>query len=184
LGFKPVRDKIPVYLGVIGPKMLQLAGEIADGVLLTAGATPEYIRFALENIRIGAERAGRNFKEIDIACLIILSISENINEAKAAIKRVVAHLVTLPQFDPILKASGLQDNAAVISIREAGRKGEMEKASQYVNDELMEVLTIFGTPKECKLKLKRFISAGVTLPVIYPFGEIEAIKTAIKAIGQ
>lgn len=183
LGFKPVRNYIPVYLGVMGPRMLRLAGEMADGVLLTAGTTPEYVKFAVKNIKIGAERVDRDFKEIDIACLIMLSVAEDPEEVKEVAKHTVAYLIALPQFNPILRASGLQDNDAIIPIREAGRKGDIQRAAQYVNDELIEALTISGVPKECKPKLKKFTSAGVNLPVILPHGRVENFETAIKAVS-
>lgn len=183
LGFEPVRSHIPVYLGVMGPRMLQLAGEMADGVLLTAGTTTEYVKFAVKNIKKGAERVDRNYKEIDIACLVMLSVAEDPEVAKSAAKHLVAYLIALPQFNPILRASGLQDNDAIMPIREAGLKGDIHGATKYVNDELIEALTISGTPKECKTKLKKFMSAGINLPVILVNGSGEKFDTAIKAVS-
>jgi len=177
LGFKPGRDHIPVYLGVMGPRMLQLAGEIADGVLLTNGATPDYVKFALENVKIGAERRGRDYREIDLASLVILSVSEDSEGAKEVTRELVAYLVGLPAFDQILVESGLKDYEAVTPIRKAVKAGDIREAALYVNDELVEALTVSGNPKECRHKLEKFTAAGVNLPVITPCGDLEmAIK--------
>ncbi|MGH1491013.1 MAG: LLM class flavin-dependent oxidoreductase [Acidimicrobiales bacterium] len=58
--------KVPIYLTAEGPKTLQMAGELADGVLVGNGLQPEIVADALENIAIGARRAGRDPAEVDV----------------------------------------------------------------------------------------------------------------------
>jgi 5,10-methylenetetrahydromethanopterin reductase len=184
LGFKPYRKSIPIYLGVMGPKMLQLAGRIADGVLLTACATPEYVKYALENIKIGAEKAERDIKDINIAGYIVLSISEDYLEAIETVKHTVAYMIALPQFNPILKLSGLLDREEVEHIRKAAKSGDYHEAVKYVNEELIDAFSVSGSPKECKQKIRKFTDSGIKLPILLPQGEEKNYKIAINSFGK
>ncbi len=148
LGVKPPRANIPIYIGAMGPKMLQLAGEIADGILLTAGATREYVKFAVENIKNGVNRAGRKPEDVDVASFVIFSVSKDLKVANEAIKREIAFLVTLPAMDHVLRASELLDTENVRAIRELGQKGEMSKAAEHVSEDLVNSLAVCGKPQE------------------------------------
>jgi 5,10-methylenetetrahydromethanopterin reductase len=185
LGVKPSRSNIPIYIGAMGPKMLQLAGEIADGVLLTAGAAPEYIKLAVKNIEIGAHRAGRKLDEIDVASFVILSISKkDCGVVKRITRRELAFLITLPAFDYVLKACGLLEAKNVQVIREYGRKGEMGKAAEHVSEELINALAIYGKPKDCLEKFEEYRTSGLDLPVIVPIGEYKHIKIILNMFAK
>jgi len=184
LGVKPLRANIPIYVGAMGPKMLQLAGEVADGVLLTAGATREYVSFAVENIKIGANRAGRELKDVDVASFVIFSVSKDPKVAREITKREIAFLVTLPAMDHILRASELLDTEDVKAIRKLGQKGEIRKAAEHVSEDLMDSLVICGKPRECLEKLEEFRSAGLKLPIIVPIGKADNIKMALNLFAQ
>jgi 5,10-methylenetetrahydromethanopterin reductase len=73
---------IPIYIGATGDRMLELAGEIADGVVLNYVVSVDYIRRAIERVRTGAERAGRSLEQVDRPELIVCSLSDD--EPKAA----------------------------------------------------------------------------------------------------
>lgn len=184
LGVKPSRANIPIYIGAMGPKMLQLAGEIADGVLLTAGATREYIKFAVENIKNGANRAGRKPEDVDIASFVIFSVSKDPEVAKEAITREIAFLVTLPAMDHVLRASELLNTENVRTIRKLGQKGEMSKAAEHVSEDLVNSLAVCGKPQECLEKLEELRSSGLGLPIIVPIGKRDNIKMALDLFAK
>lgn len=184
LGVKLSRANIPIYIGAMGPKMLQLAGEIADGVLLTAGATREYIKFAVENIKSGANQAGRSSEDVDVASFVIFSVSQDPEVAKETVKREIAFLVTLPAMDHVLRASGLLNTENVRSIRKLGQKGEMSKAAEHVNEDLVNSLAVCGKPQECLEKLEEFRSSGLELPIIVPIGKKDNIKMALDLFAK
>jgi alkanesulfonate monooxygenase SsuD/methylene tetrahydromethanopterin reductase-like flavin-dependent oxidoreductase (luciferase family) len=77
LQIKPLRDRIPVFIAANQRRMLRLAGEIADGVLLTAGTTPEHVRYAYEQIMEGARSVGRSIDEIQIAGFVLTAVSND-----------------------------------------------------------------------------------------------------------
>src|SRR5208283_1623790 len=73
--------KIPIYIGATGWEMIELTGEIADGLLLNYLVSPEYNQKALEHLREGANRANRNFGEIDRPQLIACSLDNDADRA-------------------------------------------------------------------------------------------------------
>jgi len=84
LNFQPVRDRIPIIYGVKGPKLLRLAGETADGVLLTNPTTPEYVREKRAIIEEGARRRGRDLSDFTTAAFVTFSVSDNREAARDA----------------------------------------------------------------------------------------------------
>ena len=76
VGFINIKDRIPVYIAASGPKSCQLAGEIADGVILFGAVNPQLLKFLLDNVRIGAERAGRDFGEIYVLSMTAFYLTQ------------------------------------------------------------------------------------------------------------
>ncbi len=76
LGFINIRDEIPIYIAASGPKSCQLAGEIADGVILFGAVHPALLGFLLRNVRIGAERAGRNFDDLYVLSMTAFYLTQ------------------------------------------------------------------------------------------------------------
>jgi 5,10-methylenetetrahydromethanopterin reductase len=172
--FTPPRAEIPIHLGVLGPKNLELAGETADGVLLSVMTSREYLEFAVRHIRRGMERAGRTRAEFQIGGYQILSISENEREARERVKPLLAMLIGLmaPQPEvPILSAAGL----APETIRAFGAslaRGEVPIA--MVTDWMIDTFTIAGSPSRCRENLARLLDAGLDSPVFFELPGVSA----------
>ena len=79
LGISPLRSKVPIYLAANQQRMLRLAGEVADGVLLTAGTTPEHVAYAYDRIAEGAKTAGRNKDDVKVTGFVFVAVSEDKN---------------------------------------------------------------------------------------------------------
>jgi len=170
LAFKPPRARVPIYVAARGPRMFQLAGEIADGALGCDGFCEQgYVKWALDNVRIGAEKAHRRPEDIDLGFLVLVSVSENSNEAKERVKPAVVSLFAQGVFDPHLKTMGLSESD-VASVRESLRSGDLTTAYRNVPAALLEASAIYGTPDECARKMSKFREAGVDLPIIEPIG--------------
>lgn len=165
--FKPQRSEIPIHLGVLGPKNLELAGETADGVLLSVMTSPAYLDFAGEHIRRGLAKAGRSRADFRVGGYQILSISENEQEARDRVKPLIAMLIALmaPQPEvPILATPGLKPE----TIRAFGAslaRGEMPSA--MVTDWMIDTFTIAGSPARCREILSRLVEAGLDSPVFF-----------------
>ncbi len=163
--------QVPIYIGATGPKMLALAGEIADGVLLNYCVPPEYNDWALEQIEKGARKAGRSLDDIDRPQLIVASVD---HDREVAIDRTRELLVQyLAQQPHIAKASGVSEEV----VREIqsilgwpATHEQIQRAKHLVPDELIHRITASGTPEEARAKVKEYMDRGATSPVLYSVG--------------
>lgn len=165
LGFRPVRTHIPIYIAALGPKMAHLAGEIADGVifnLVSPAYTPELIR----HLHQGARKAGRDPKDIEVACLLSCAITEDRAAAYEAARGVIAGYAAMPFYNRMLSHSGFRQEAA--RMQQAWAKGDREGAVRSVTEEMVRALTLAGPAEECVRKVAEYRAVGVSLPIIFP----------------
>jgi 5,10-methylenetetrahydromethanopterin reductase len=178
-GDRSPRD-VPIYLGATGMKMMELAGEIADGALLNYLVSPTYNAIAMEHLAAGAARAGRTVEDIDRPQLVVCSLDEDRDAALDRSRELVTQY--LGQQPHIGKASGvdqsLLDDIAKVLTWPASPE-EIRKAMALVPDEVVQMITASGTPDECRAKVREYVEAGCTCPVLYPLGEdVEAMLDA------
>lgn len=170
LSFKPSRDKIPIYLAARRERMLQLAGETADGVFVSDGFCSEgYIRWARENVKEGAKKAGRSLDDLDFSCAVLLSVAVDHDVAKERVKPAVLTVLSRGYLDPFLEMWGLTVTD-ITSARQAWLRGNVSLACKETPDALIDGSAVYGTIEECKKKMAKFRSSGVDLPVIRPIG--------------
>ena len=170
LSFKLPRTTIPIYLAARRERMLQLAGEIADGVFVSDGFCSEnYIRWARENVRKGLKKAGRSPTDLDFSSAVLLSVADNHDEAKKRVKPFVLTILSRGYLDPFLEMWGLKA-ADITPARKAWLRGNTNLACKKVPDALIDGSAIYGTPNECKKRMARLRTSGVELPVIRPIG--------------
>jgi 5,10-methylenetetrahydromethanopterin reductase len=152
--------------------MMELAGEIADGVLLNYCVPPDYNLEALKHIEIGAQKAGRTLESIDRPQLIVCSVDHNHKLAVQAAKELITQY--LAQQPHIAAASGtpLETVQKVQSILGwPATKAQIHEAMQYVPDELIERITASGTPDEVLAKVEEYNRNGCTCPILYPVAD-------------
>lgn len=163
---------IPIYIGATGMQMMELAGEIADGVVLNYLVSPAYNRGALEHLALGAARVGRSLDDLDRPQLVVCSVDE---DRAVAIDRARL-LVTqyLGQQPHIMKASGVPETL----LEDIGRiltwpasHDQVVAAAALVPDEIVQMITACGSPEECRAKVAEYVATGCTCPILYPLGE-------------
>jgi len=163
---------VPIYVGATGMKMMELAGEIGDGVVLNYLVGPAYNARALEALAAGAERAGRTIDEIDRPQLVVCSLDEDRGKALDRARELVTQY--LGQQPHIMKASGVDPSLLEAIGREltwpAGPE-EIRKAMKLVPDDVVQLITASGTPDECRAKVREYVRAGCTCPILYPLGD-------------
>lgn len=171
---------IPIYLGAQGPKMLELAGEVADGVLINA-SHPKDFEAAIEAIKAGAAKAGRDPKEVDVGAYTCFSIDKKEDKAVGAAKIVVAFIVAGSP-PPVLERHGIDPSAAT-TIGGAIGKGDFGAVMGAVTPEMMDAFSICGTPEVCAEKVADLQKIGVTQIVCgSPIGPDK--EKSIKLIGK
>ena len=162
---------VPIYLGATGMQMMELAGEIADGVVLNYLVSPIYNDMAMDHLERGAHRAGRSATDLDRPQLVVCSLDEDRDAALDAARLLVTQY--LGQQPHIMKASGvpeslLEDISKVLTW--PATADEVEAASKFVPDEVVQMITASGTAEECKAKVAEYVHRGCTCPVLYPLG--------------
>lgn len=175
--------KVPIYIGATGMKMMELTGEIADGVLLNYLVSPGYNKTAMEALAAGVERAGRKFEDLDRPQLVVCSLDEDRASALDRARELVTQY--LGQQPHIMKASGV-DPALLDEIGKeltwpAGPE-EIRRAMRLVPDEVVQMITASGTPEECRAKVREYVAAGCTCPILYPLGD--DVRAMIDAFAE
>jgi len=157
--FFKVGNPIPVYIGAQGPKMLSLAGEIGDGVLINASHRRD-IENALKFVREGVARGGRTMDKVDVGIYTSFSMAEDPAKAVKAATPVVAYIVAgAPQ--PLLESHGIQVQAAE-SIKNGIARGKWKEAFGQVTTEMIEAFSICGTPDTCLERIDELGKIGMT----------------------
>jgi len=163
---------VPIYIGATGMKMMELAGEIGDGVLLNYLVGPRYNATALDHLAAGAARSGRSVEDVDRPQLVVCSLDEDRERALDRARELVTQY--LGQQPHIGKASGvdqsLLDEIGKVLTWPASEE-EIHRAMKLVPDEVVQMITASGTPDECRAKVREYVEAGCTCPVLYPLGD-------------
>ncbi|MEM4092762.1 MAG: LLM class flavin-dependent oxidoreductase [Conexivisphaerales archaeon] len=168
---------VPVYIGATGFKMLELAGEIGDGVVLNYLVSPDYNLQAVEAIKKGAKKVGRRLDNIERPQLIVVSMDYDIDRAMEISKKYLA--LYLGQEPHLMKASGVP-GSLIKDINEAlggwpAKPGGLERAKELVPDQIIDTLTVTGTPEDCRRKVKKYIETGATVPIMYSLGDVNLL---------
>jgi 5,10-methylenetetrahydromethanopterin reductase len=165
--FPSPQAEIPIHLGVIGPKNLEMSGEIADGVLLSAMTSPAYARFAVERIKVGAARAGRKLEDIEIGAFLFMSVSEDEKKAREAVKPFLATLISLLSGQPgnaLFTAAGMPPDEIA---RFGASYAEGKLPIHLVTEAHIDTFAIAGSPEHCREALGKVVDAGVRHPVAF-----------------
>lgn len=177
MGFYPARP-IKMYITAVRPRMLQLAGEIGDGVLLSAGCAPAYIAQCLAEVKKGAERGAKSSSQCDVASFVTTAVADDPREAIEASKMFLAYIFRNKHHaENIRMGGGTVDQEALAA---AVGKRDWQAATKLISDEVVHAHSVSGTPVECRKQLESFIQGGLRLPILLPMGTQEARKRAIE----
>lgn len=184
--FTPIRDHIPIYLASLGPKNIQLAGEIADGILPVYWPARDYpdLRAQLD---AGSANAGRPAGSVNIAPYLTVAIVLNEAERTAARRRAAAPVAFYVGrmgtfYADMLTRHGFGDEVAtIIKGWEGGQKG----AIAAVSDELLDATAIIGTPDEVVARLREWQALGMNEPLIsMPSGTPDQVAARLEALAN
>jgi 5,10-methylenetetrahydromethanopterin reductase len=181
MGFVPSAP-IKMYLTAVRPRMLQLGGEIGDGVLLSAGCAPGYIGQCVAEIKKGVDKAGGSLADRDVAGFVTASVADNPREAMAANKLFLAYIFrNAHHADNIRLGGGKVDQEGLAA---AVAKRDWEAAKKFISDDVVHAHSVAGTAAECRRQLESFIEGGLKLPIVLPMGTQEARKKVIRMVGE
>lgn len=158
---RPVQEKLPIKLGAMGgPRSFEVGGELFDGVHQAIGTSRETFQYMIDNVKKGAEKAGRNWEELDLGAWLVMSVMEDSAAAKETARIMAAfYLSAMPEQQ--LNRHGIS-GADLKPIFDAFGAGDVPKALELTTPELGEKFSVAGTPDEVAGRLQRdIISTGV-----------------------
>lgn len=181
LNFPVYRTEPPIYLGVEGPKMLNLSGEIADGTVLSVLASPGYTAWAWDRVKEGCAISGRDPKKHKMVVYVIFAMDEDGAAAKDAVRATIAeYLGAGGRPTPISQQGGVPDET-MIEMGRIYREGRFP--TELVTDEIVKGCSIAGTPDECKASIQALVDAGADEIVFIPF-PAEKTEESVRRIAK
>ncbi|MGQ0847550.1 MAG: LLM class flavin-dependent oxidoreductase [Actinomycetota bacterium] len=174
---------MPIYLAARGPRMLELAGAIADGVI-THGLAPTHIAYARQRVSDGADRAARP----ESACVLCVMFDYEFDEDREAaldrLKRRCLFMVGGSYAEELIPLYGL-DPEQVRPIREAVRTGDHRKAVQLMTPGMVQAFAVAGTPQELTDELQTLSNRGVEAVILSLGGAtLEETMTNVDRVGR
>jgi 5,10-methylenetetrahydromethanopterin reductase len=164
---------VPIYVGAVGPRMLELAGECADGVLLDFLVPPSYISAAVERVQNGIANRTDGRTQVDLPQLVACSIDED--DPQAAIDACKAYLVMyLTQQPHITEHSGI-DPELIARLKHLvvwpASRAELAPAIALISNELVQNVAACGTTDDALAQIGRYTDAGSTSAVLCTVGD-------------
>jgi 5,10-methylenetetrahydromethanopterin reductase len=164
----PCKRKVPIYIAASGPKMLELAGRIADGIIVLVGIADDYVAHAREKIGAGAKSSRRKLEDIDLVLWVPCAVSDTApakDAVKAHVARVVAH--PLPYvLDP-------QEQKVLAEIRKTydyyHHMNQAANHAEVIPNWLVDKFAIAGTVAECRVQIERLKKTGIQQVAIIPY---------------
>jgi F420-dependent oxidoreductase-like protein len=178
----PYRAEIPVYLAAVGPKNLELTGEVADG-WLGIFFSPEHADVSMGPLRAGAERAGRDVGEIDVAVTVPVVVGDDVRACAEPLKAYTALYVggmgSRKQnfYNALARRMGFEDAAQ--EIQDLYLDKRQRDAMAAVPFELVEQTALIGSKERIADRLQAYAAAGVTTVSVAPYAETEEQRRAV-----
>lgn len=168
MGFRPPAP-IPILLAAMGPRMLELAGEAADGVVFSGGLSLPFLRRSLEIVRAGARRANRAADALETVGFVLTATSHDHAEAVDAARGMLAYLFRSKFMGENIRFTGTKIDLEALA--EAASRRDWEAAKRHVTEEIVHAYAVAGTPEECRRRIRDYLDIGLTTPVFLPVGE-------------
>lgn len=151
-------ERVPVLLAAAGPRMTELAATMTDGVALGILISPEHLANDIRpRATAAAQAAGRDVNSLQFPMAAMVCIDTNEDEARATARRAIAglfHPVPHPYYDYLLRAQGYADVADACT--EFAPQKRWDAAAASISDEVIDRLTITGTPEQCAHRLRAY----------------------------
>lgn len=174
MGARPV----PLWLAASGPHMLELAGEKADGVVISAGTSPAFIRWSLELVRRGEQRGGRTIKK---AALVFCSVDQNEKVANDRLRRRLAYILRGQHHARNLEFAGTKLDQAALA--RAFAQEDWDRVDALITDDVLHGHCVTGTPSEALKALSAYRMSGLDEIVVYGAQKGEQVASVLALMG-
>jgi 5,10-methylenetetrahydromethanopterin reductase len=165
----PATEHVPITLGVMGPMLLRLSGQIADGTLFGAAAGIDYFRFAMAEVEKGLAKAGRSAGSMAYSTVALTCVHRDGATARAAARPILASFLGEFGVNILTDAYGISAEVTEILAR-----GGPEAMAAEMPDAWLEDLTLVGTPAEVVEKIRGWLATGIdSICIFLPDDELE-----------
>ena len=173
-----------ILAAALARPMVELAGELADGVIFNLFPLERYRR-AMAMLHRGAQRAGRDAQSLEVCHFTTAYLGPDRAACLHEAKRMLARYASLPFYGNMLARSGFQDE--VDAIRGAMKAREVARAEAAVSDEMADAVTLVGDPGHCRERLRAYQMAGATMAIVFPNpvneSRADAVERALRSLG-
>lgn len=174
---------VPIVLGAIGGKMLELAGEIADGVLLNDFTPPDRLDYALEKLDTGAKRAGRRVEDLEIIKRRALYFTDDDAAGLAYGRQTLGFYASAPQYQNVMLELGYRE--AVEEARAGYATRDRRRIAAALTDDMVRRIFSFGDDAHCRALVEADYAAGVHTIVVSPQGGTrDAFERGVQAFAR
>jgi alkanesulfonate monooxygenase SsuD/methylene tetrahydromethanopterin reductase-like flavin-dependent oxidoreductase (luciferase family) len=149
----------------LAPRMVDLAGELADGVIFNLFPIERYRR-AIPWLHRGARRSGRDPKSVEVFHFTTCYLGDDRHACLHEAKRMLARYANLPFYGNMLAETGFQ--AEVDAVRAAWKTKDVAAAEAAVTDEMADAVTLVGDPAECRTRIRAYRMAGADRVIVFP----------------
>ncbi|MCU1489412.1 MAG: 5,10-methylenetetrahydromethanopterin reductase [Acidimicrobiaceae bacterium] len=161
--------EVPVFISASGPRTLELSGRVADGVILLVGLFPEAVAWALEHVRIGAEKAGRS----DVPHVAVFAYGAIDEDRQAALNEARSIAAWFPQTAPVICELAGLSSALVADVRKAYAGGEFQEAAAaaaLLPDDFVRRVALAGDRADARASIEAVLAAGADSVHVFPLG--------------
>ena len=178
--------RVPIVMACSGPKSLRMGGRIADGVLFQVGSEPSFVRYALDNIRLGAEQAGRKLDDIKLYMRVACAISDDREKAREEVKgyAAVAAMTTFLTVPREYFPDRLWDDLALFKSKyDYYQHGSnLADHTDLLTDRILDGIAITETPEDAVPRFQQLADMGLD-GFVWPAGMPDAMRF-IRTFGE
>jgi 5,10-methylenetetrahydromethanopterin reductase len=168
---------VPIYLAASGPQMLELAGSAADGVLISAATSPAFIRWTLELVKKGEQRANRTIKK---TALVYTSVDDSHTSAHDRLRRTLGFILRGQHHARNLEMAGTSLEQSLLA--KAYASEDWATVESLVTDEVVVRHSASGTPQEVRNALHGYEAVGLDEIVGAGMKDVDQLHTVLRAL--
>jgi 5,10-methylenetetrahydromethanopterin reductase len=169
---------LPLWLAASGPQMLRMAGEVADGIVISAGTSPQFIAWALDHVRNGEERARRTIKK---AALALCSVDDDGHAANDRVRRRLAYVLRGEHHAHNLKLA--RSNLDQAELSRAFAAENWSRVDELITDDVVHRHCASGTPQQLLKMARAYSNAGLDELITYGMEGREQINRVLAILG-
>ena len=154
-----------IYLAALGPRMCELAGEVADGVLLN-WIPPSAVATSLGHVEVGAKRAGRRLADLDVAVYVRTCVTDERGPVRESLARDITGYAIVSVYARFFEECGYAPEVAAVNA--AWKAGDRAAAVKGISERVLDGLGAVGPADHCREQIAAFARTGAT-PVVLPF---------------